>query len=137
MRNCIFRKFLCVPPPDTYRIGPKAFAHSNLQCAMLPQGLHSIGEGAFTHCTYLTQVSIPDSVEDIEDNVFSYTPWLSAQTGPFTIVGKGLLLRCNFQEENLVIPEHVRKICAYACEQLPGSTSFRIPEAKKASCRIS
>jgi len=64
-------------------------------------------------------VSIPDSVEDIEDNAFSYTPWLSAQTEPFTIVGKGLLLRCNFQEENLTIPEHVRKICAYACEQLP------------------
>jgi len=106
-------------PPDTYRIGPKAFAHSNLQCAMLPQGLHSIGESAFAHCTYLTQVSIPDSVEDIEDNAFSYTPWLSAQTEPFTIVGKGLLLRCNFQEENLTIPEHVRKICAYACEQLP------------------
>lgn len=53
-----------------------AFARSGLRSMVIPDGVTSIGVGAFYHCDSLTEVVIPDSVTTIEKNAFTHTPWL-------------------------------------------------------------
>lgn len=57
-------------------IGRFAFARTNLESIVIPEGVTTIGYGAFYHCDALTDVVIPDSVTTIEENAFVHTPWL-------------------------------------------------------------
>ncbi|MBR5420117.1 MAG: leucine-rich repeat domain-containing protein [Lachnospiraceae bacterium] len=84
-------------PANTKEIGDFAFARTNLNVLNLPEGVTSIGEGAFYHCDQLSEVNIPSTVTHIGKNALNYTPWYSAwfndeNSDKFLIVGDGVLI---------------------------------------------
>lgn len=102
-----------------------AFARSNLSSVVIPEGVTSIGYGAFYHCDALSEVSIPDSVTTIEENAFTHTLWLknwmaggeenekeeeNPDSSDFLIVGDGILLAYRGSEEDPVLPEEVKSV---------------------------
>lgn len=122
MRDFVF-------PEGVTAIEKFAFARSGLTGIAIPEGVTSIGSGAFYHCDSLTDVVIPDSVTVIEENAFSHTPWLenwmaegtggsaeeaeateNSDTGDFLIVGDGILLAYRGAEENPELPPEVKSI---------------------------
>lgn len=122
MRDFVF-------PEGVTAIEKFAFARSGLTGIAIPEGVTSIGSGAFYHCDSLTDVVIPDSVTVIEENAFSHTPWLenwmaegtggsaeeaeateNSDTGDFLIVGDGILLAYRGSEEDPVLPPEVKSI---------------------------
>ena len=61
-----------VIPESVTSIGNKAFSNCTyLTSVTIPEGVTSIGEAAFTSCTYLTSVTIPEGVTSIGDYAFS------------------------------------------------------------------
>ena len=52
-------------------IGEKAFASKKLSSIIIPEGITSIGDGAFFSCASLTSVTIPDSVVHVGANPFA------------------------------------------------------------------
>lgn len=112
-----------------------AFARSSLSSAVIPEGVTSIGLGAFYHCDSLTEVTIPDSVTMIEENAFSHTPWLedwlaggreeeemteaSAKStdDDFLIVGDGILLAYRGSEKNPHLPAGVKSVVPGVLEE--------------------
>lgn len=122
MRDFVF-------PEGVTAIEKFAFARSGLTGITVPEGVTSIGSGAFYHCDSLTSVVIPDSVTVIEENAFSHTPWLenwmaegaggspeeaegteTSDTGDFLIVGDGILLAYRGSEEDPELPPEVKSI---------------------------
>ncbi|MBR4758571.1 MAG: leucine-rich repeat domain-containing protein [Lachnospiraceae bacterium] len=98
----------------TKRIGDLAFARSSAKSVVLPEGLQSIGYGAFYHCDGLEQVYIPDSVTDIQPEAFANTPfleeWENGNGDDFLIVGDGVLLAYRGDSAVVTIPDTVKKI---------------------------
>ncbi len=103
-----------------------AFARSGLRSMVIPDGVTSIGVGAFYHCDSLTEVTIPNSVTMIEKNAFTHTPWLNNWlaggdalgnevsgndvSGDFLIVGDGILLAYRGNEANPELPADVKSV---------------------------
>lgn len=51
-------------------IGKCAFKESNLESVIIPNGVATIGEGAFLACKNLKSVNIPDSITYVGDGAF-------------------------------------------------------------------
>lgn len=101
-------------PEGVSAIEKFAFARSGLQSVVIPDGVTSIGNGAFYHCDNLSDVTIPESVTVIEENAFAHTPWLENWMAEgeedFLIVGDGILLAYRGSEEDLELPPEVKSI---------------------------
>ena len=71
----------------------------------------TIGESAFTRCTSLTQITIPESVITIGDNAFSYCKKLSDITlsNSMTTIENGTFYYCEALT-NVVIPKNITTI---------------------------
>lgn len=119
-REAMLREFEI--PSGVTAIEKFAFARSNLSSVAIPEGVTSIGYGAFYHCDALSEVTIPDSVTTIEEYAFSHTPWLknwmaggeesgeNAENSDFLIVGDGILLAYRGDEKNPALPEEVKSV---------------------------
>lgn len=59
-----------VIPQGVEKIGNYAFAHSQLTKITLPDGIKSIGEGAFRFCITLKEIHLPESITSIADYEF-------------------------------------------------------------------
>ena len=77
----------------------------------LPEGLSSIGSGAFFCCEYLNSIEIPESVTSIGDNAFMVCTSLSRLEIPesVTSIGDNAFARC-MSLNRLEIPAGVRSI---------------------------
>ena len=77
----------------TYRvtsIGSYAFSDcSGLTSITIPNSVTSIGAGAFYWCTDLTSITIPDSVTSIGNNAFSGCSGLTSITIPNSVTSIG------------------------------------------------
>ena len=128
---------------DSYRftdniedIGDFSFARSNIASIDIPDSVKNIGYGAFYHCNSLREVTIPNSVETIEANVFDKTPWLtnwkSNQDGnDFLVVGNHILLAYKGNSSNIEIPPGVVKIAPGCFESHTEIESIYLPDSLK------
>lgn len=99
-------------------IGRLAFARTGLKKIVIPDGVTTIGYGAFYVCEDLKEVTIPDSVTDIGNKAFADTLWLQdwldektdTDSGDFLIVGDGILLAYRGTQKHVEIPENVKQI---------------------------
>ena len=77
----------------------------------IPDGVTSIGEGAFQYCSRITSVTIPDSVIDIKDSAFFFCERLTNIIIPdgVTSIGNHAFDGCS-SLSNVTIPESVTSI---------------------------
>ena len=101
-------------PEDTKYIGKFSFARTGLKSVTIPDGVRSIGFGAFYHCDDLKDVVIPDSVTEIEPQAFEKTAWLEDwyENGEsdYLIVGDGILIAYKGDPDEYVKPENVKSV---------------------------
>lgn len=110
------------------QIGDFAFARSGLSSIVIPDGVEKIGYGAFYHCENLNQVTIPESVKEIEGNAFAKTPWLEGQTDtPFLVAGDGILLSYSGKNSVVNVPDGVKQIGAEVFKDHMGITAVNLP----------
>lgn len=89
-------------------LGADAFSsNSALQSVRLNSSLEVIGEYCFYNCTALSEVNIPGRVWSIGLAAFEGTPWLSAQTEEFVIVGDGVLLKYQGGATEVTLPSGI------------------------------
>lgn len=117
--------------PDTVTvIGDSAFEGcAYLQAFEVPKECVSIGTFAFADCGRLETVGIPDTVREIGYMAFDGTPFYKNQSDDFVILGDGILYAYNGSETDLVIPDTVKTIGAYACADHRAMKSVTIPES--------
>ena len=97
---------------------------------VVPEGVTSIGYGAFWGCSSLTSVTIPDSVTSIGDSAFTYCSRLTSVTIPdsVTSIGGSAFYGCS-RLMSVTIPDGVTSIggsAFYGCSRL---TSVTIPDS--------
>ena len=90
----------------------------------------SIGASAFSGCTSLTSVTIPDSVTSIGASAFSSCTSLAEITipGKITSIGDSTFASCS-SLTSITIPEGVTSIGSYAFSGCSGLTSVTIPDS--------
>ncbi|MBN1778023.1 MAG: leucine-rich repeat domain-containing protein [Clostridiales bacterium] len=89
-------EYLTIPTElDGYSIvgiGDNAFSGcSSLISISLPDSIQSIGDSAFAYCSFLTSVQLPNNLQSIGDTAFSYDPLLTAVQLPNSLLSIGHL----------------------------------------------
>lgn len=116
--------------PDGIReIGQFSYARSNLKKIVVPEGTQTISYGAFYHCDFLADVSLPQSVISVEPKAFTHTAWVESflAKGPsgtdedFLISG-GTLIAYKGNKDLVKVPKDVRVIAA---EVFKGHTEIK------------
>ena len=108
--------------------------------AVIPEGVTSIGYGAFLQCTGLTSVTIPNSVTEIGERAFYYCTGLTSVTIPNSVtkIGEYAFTNCRGLT-SVTIPNGVTEIGDYVFVYCTGLTSVTIPNSvtkigKRAFC---
>lgn len=96
----------------------------------IPQGIHNIGESAFSSCDSLISVTIPDSVTAIGDSAFSGCDSLTSVTipGSVTSIGNSTFNNC-WSLASISIPDSVTAIGDKAFFNCTALTSVTIPDS--------
>ena len=111
-------------------IGDGAFSVcSGLTKITIPNGVTSIRDGAFSNCSGLTEITIPDSVTSIGGSTFLKTPWLTAKQAenPLVIVNH-ILIDGKTCTGAVSIPNGVTSIGDDAFYNCSGLTEITIPD---------
>lgn len=121
-------------PNGITEIGEFSFSRSNIKHAKIPSGVTTIGYGAFYHCDYLREVTIPSSVVYIAPEAFSKSMWLENWlngTGKeeYLVVGNGILLAYRGNGGNISIPDTVKRIGSQAFANNNTILSVNIPDS--------
>ena len=109
-------------------IGERAFSYcTGLTEVTIPNSVVSIGEHAFSGCTGLTEVTIPNSVTSIGSDAFAYCTGLTEVTIPngVTSIGDDAFWDCTGLTE-ITIPNSVTSIGEYAFYRCTGLTEVTI-----------
>ena len=95
----------------------------------IKEGTRVIAESAFSGCSALTSITIPDSVTSIGDYAFEGCTGLTSITIPdgVTSIGGGAFYGCSALT-SITIPDSVTSIGDYAFEGCTGLTSITIPD---------
>ena len=88
---------------------------TDLTSVTIPDGVTSIGNHAFSGCTNLTSVVIPDSVTSLGDSVFYYCNNLTSIVIPngVSCIGRESFYNC-WKLKSVTIPSTVKSIGSYA-----------------------
>ena len=97
---------------------------------VIPEGVTSIGDYAFSRCSGLTSIEIPSSVTNIGDSAFSYCSGLTSITIPSSVtsIGSSAFYGC-YHLTSIEIPSSVTNIGDYAFYACNDLTSIEIPDS--------
>ena len=112
-------------------IGKSAFSFcTGLTSITIPNSVTSIGESAFFNCSSLTSITIPNSVTSIESGAFRLCSSLTSITIPnsVTSIVWGCFSGCS-SLTSVTIPNSVTSIDMVAFEGCSGLTSVTIPNS--------
>ena len=112
-------------------IGSYAFSGcSSLTSIEIPEGVTSIGSYAFSSCKALTSVEIPNSVTSIGDNAFRDSTSLTSIVLPdsVTSIGYSAFYDCD-SLTSIVIGDSVTSIGSYAFAYCTSLTNIEIPNS--------
>ena len=115
---------------DTVGIAGSAFSRcSSLTSITMPNGVTSIGDSAFSRCSNLTSITIPDSVTSIGYSAFYGCSSLISVTIPdgVTSIGGSAFSGCS-RLTSITIPDGVTSIGASAFRDCSRLTSITIPD---------
>ena len=118
-----------VVPTGVTSIGDDAFSYcQGLTSVTVPSGVTSIGARAFSYCFDLTEVAIADSVTSIGNNAFDSCWELARVKLPsgLTAIERNLFASCNSLSE-VAIPDSVTSIGYRAFAECDSLTSITIP----------
>jgi hypothetical protein len=102
---------------------------SSLESVTIPDGMTSTGIGAFMYCTNLTSVTIPDSVTSIGSNTFRGCSSLTSVTIPDSVTSiYGYAFYDCTSLTDITIPDSVTEIGSYAFAKCSSLTSITIPD---------
>ena len=114
-------------------IGEGAFSScSSLTSVTIPNSVTSIGHSAFARCTRLTSVIFePESkLTSIADGVFDYCTELTSITLPDSVTSIGVSsFDCCYSLTNITLPDSVTSIGWYAFYSCDSLTSITIPNS--------
>lgn len=120
-------------PQGIEEIGEFSFARSSLQQVSIPEGVTSIGYGAFYHCDRLTGVQLPGTITHIAPKAFSHTGWVeefyASGDSDYLVAGDGILIAYKGNAAHVVIPEGIRQIGPEVFQGHGEITSVSIPDS--------
>lgn len=91
-------------------LGAEAFSgNTDLQSVRL-SSVEIIGDYAFYGCTALSDITFGKGLWSVGMGAFERTPWLSAQTEEFVVVGDGVLIKYQGDSKYVTIPAGIRHI---------------------------
>lgn len=150
IRKCFFRSKISSFDEFRYFTGVKkvsnmAFRNSSLESIVLPEGLASIGKGAFQECVSLTSVVLPEGLESVDDLAFSGCTALAEINLPSSVrmIGYQAFAGCT-SLESLVIPRKINllgddaffssglKELRFLCKEAPSCPSLILPSSVEA-----
>lgn len=103
-----------IVPEGVTSVGEGAFAMAqSLKNVSLPFSLEKIGNSAFFGCVSLETVSICSNVRAIGTDAFSGTPYMAALTGvggDFLILGDGVLVKYLGADTDVTVPRGVKYV---------------------------
>ena len=115
-------------PEGVTSIGEGAFSDcENLTTITIPESVTSIDDGAFFGCTNLTTITIPDSVTSIGESAFFECKSLADENG--LVIIRGILYDYLGSDENVVIPDSVTSIGGSAFKECTNLTTITIPDS--------
>ena len=118
-----------VIPKGVRSIGEKSFSDCrNLSSVMIPEGVTSIGKEAFRGCHSLSNVVLPKEAPSIGEGAFSGCRKLADSNGFVIFDGCPVLFGYYGPGGDVVIPEGVTRIDAYAITWNDRIISVTIPE---------
>ena len=105
------------------------YGNGEIQHLVIASGVTSIGDGAFSGCTSLTTVSIPDDLTSVGFHAFNRTPWLEGQPDGVVYVGKVAyrLIEKNVPITSIVITDGTVSISPSAFEGCTSLATVIIP----------
>lgn len=117
---------------DITKIHPFAFNNcKNITEVVLPEGLQEIGNGAFSNCTAMNTINLPTSLTVLGNNAFrNASSLISDITIPtfITVIRNDVFRGCS-KIKNVTIPEGVTSIEENAFRNCKSITSIELPSS--------
>ncbi|MCM1556692.1 MAG: leucine-rich repeat domain-containing protein [Anaeroplasma bactoclasticum] len=116
---------------NTYEINQYAFENcSYLTSITIPESVTSIGSSAFENCSYLTSITIPESVTSIGSSAFAFCSNLKSIIIPSSVTSiEALTFYGCLRLESVTIPNSVTIIKEHAFNNCNSLESITIPNS--------